>query len=129
MARPSPYRFTAPLDVRHSDPSGRTKTVLTAFAFEGPGISVAVPAGFVTDFASIPRALWWLYPPDGPWCQASVVHDVLYRTQPCERVVADALFLQAMAVSRVPAHRRWIMYLALRLAGGVAWKANQRRRK
>lgn len=125
----SKYRFTGPLDVRHSDPAGRTKTVLAAFAFEGPGDRIEVPAGFVTDFASIPRWLWWLYPPDGRWAQASVVHDVLYRFQLRNRAQADAIFLEAMAVARVPAHRRWIFYLSLRLFGGIAWRQNARRRR
>ena len=128
MAR-SAYRFTGPLDVRHSDPTGRTKTVLAPFAFVGPGIEVQVPAGFVTDFASIPRPLWAVYPPDGRWAQASVVHDVCYRQQWCTRALADALFLEAMKASRVPPHRRWIMYAALRLFGGFAWRANARRRR
>ena len=127
--RKSLYRFTGPLDVRHSDPTGRRKTVLSPFSFEGPGDRVEVPAGFVTDFASIPRWLWWLYPPDGRWAQASVVHDVLYRQQVRNRAAADAVFLQAMEVSKVPAARRWTFYLVLRLFGGAAWRENARKRK
>ena len=40
---------------------------------------IVVPVGFVTDFASVPRAFWSLYPPTGPWAPAAIVHDVSER--------------------------------------------------
>ena len=42
---------------------------------------ITVPAGFVTDLASIPRLVWSFYPPDGPWVKAAIIHDFLYDTQ------------------------------------------------
>lgn len=133
MARPSFFRFTGPcvtepaLDV---DPSGRTKRILQAFRLEGPyGLKVNVPRGFLTDFASTPRFLWPFYPPDGPWQQAAVVHDVLYREGEWNRAMSDSLFLRAMELLPVPAYRRWIFYLVLRLAGGAAWRENARKRR
>ncbi len=79
--------------------------------------TVVVPAGFVTDFASIPRALWWLYPPDGPWAEAAVVHDFLYSRPEVSRFLADALFWRMMRMSRVPWFRATVMYWAVRLFG------------
>src|SRR4051812_2279337 len=42
---------------------------------------IVAPAGFVTDLASIPRIVWSVYPPDGPWVKAAIIHDFLYYTQ------------------------------------------------
>jgi len=38
---------------------------------------VDVPKDFITDGASIPRGLWWLFPPVGRYFKAAVVHDYL----------------------------------------------------
>jgi len=51
-----------------------------------------VPAGFVTDFASTPRALWSVIPPTGRYQLAAVVHDFLYWDQGCTREQADTVF-------------------------------------
>lgn len=40
-------------------------------------LGLEVPDGFVTDGASVPRALWWLFPPTGRYFLAAVVHDYL----------------------------------------------------
>ena len=40
---------------------------------------VTVPAGFVTDLASVPRLLWAIVPRDGLHNGAAVVHDFLYQ--------------------------------------------------
>lgn len=52
---------------------------------------IVVPAGFVTDFASTPRALWSVIPPSGRYQLAAVVHDFLYWDQGCTREQADAI--------------------------------------
>jgi hypothetical protein len=62
--------------------------------FDGTAIKVCVPAGFVTDFSSIPRGLRWIV----QWSRvdiAGVVHDWLYR-MPCKggRHQADAIWRQ-----------------------------------
>ena len=105
-------------------PNGRDWRLLQALSFG----DILVPRGFVTDFASVPRALWWLYPPWGRYGPAAVVHDFEYRRQIRTRAEADALFLAGMAVLRVPAARRWTIYLALRCFGGFAWRANALKR-
>ena len=47
--------------------------------FDGQHVGiVVVPAGFATDFASVPRAFWRLLPPFGEYMLAAVVHDYLY---------------------------------------------------
>jgi hypothetical protein len=37
---------------------------------------VKVRKGFKTDFASVPRVLWWLCPPLGRYSKATVVHTI-----------------------------------------------------
>lgn len=83
---------------------------------EGSGFVVVVPAGALTDFASVPRFFWWLFPPSGQYNKAAVIHDDLYRSH-WRRVVADAIFLDAMTSLNVPWYIRWPMYLAVRLFG------------
>lgn len=84
----------------------------------GSGIVVTVPAGFATNLASVPRLLRWLFPPDGPWLAAAVLHDFLYGLKGCTRFLADALFREAMAGLKVTWKQRVIMYYAVRLFGG-----------
>lgn len=104
---------------------------------------ITVPAGFVTDFASIPWGLWNLFPPWGPHARPAIVHDFLYETsgtgvwravgdEPAGRYItrqadysrseADGIFREALGVVGVPGWRRTLMYRAVRLGGGSGWK-------
>lgn len=80
-----------------------------------------VPAGFVTDFASVPRLpLAYLLAGDTAH-RAAVVHDYLYRYAIEPRKSADRVFCEAMADSGVPGWRRTLMYGAVRAFGGGAY--------
>jgi hypothetical protein len=101
---------------------GRQKFILTkplrfTLSTNGGRVGVTVPAGFPTDFASVPRPLWPIFPPAGPWCEAAVVHDYLYSSRACSRFLADALFRECMAHCGVPVWRRMLMYYAVRVFG------------
>ena len=85
---------------------------------------IRVPAGFVTDFASVPRPVWWLFPPWAQYGNAAVVHDWLYWTQPFQREVADQAIAEGMHDMGVGRVAGWLIYRALRLFGGFGWKAN-----
>jgi hypothetical protein len=85
---------------------------------------IGVPAGFVTDFASTPRALWSVIPPTGRYQLAAVVHDFLYWDQACAREQADAIFRVAMAESNVKPFERDLMWQAVRRFGQSAWDDN-----
>ena len=85
---------------------------------------VVVPAGFVTDFASTPRALWSVIPPTGRYQLAAVVHDFLYWDQACAREQADAIFRVAMFESNVKPFERDLMWQAVRRFGQSAWDDN-----
>ncbi len=55
--------------------------VVQDFSYEvgclGSGEKITVPAGFVSDLASVPRIFWTLFPPDSSYSQAAVLHDWL----------------------------------------------------
>jgi hypothetical protein len=85
---------------------------------------IVVPAGFVTDFASTPRALWSVLPPTGRYQLAAVVHDFLYWDQACQREQADAIFRVAMSESNVKPRERDLMWRAVRQFGQSAWDGN-----
>lgn len=82
---------------------------------------VYVPAGFVTDFASVPRGLWNILPRVGQWDRAAVVHDFLYATNGLTRAQADAVFKEALCVCGVSGWRCTAMYAAVRCCGWKPW--------
>lgn len=91
------------------------------------GWFITVPAGFVTDFASIPRALWVWLPPTGKYGKAAVIHDYLYRTgeangEAVTKDYADAVFRRAMEELGVGRVRRTLMWLAVSVFGRGIWK-------
>jgi len=95
----------------------------------GSGWTITVPEGFETDGASIPRLLWILWPPfGGDYDQAAVLHDYLYRTafKCMERVVADAIFIEAMQVCGTGPWTRWPIFLGVRAGGWVTYRRYRR---
>ena len=91
--------------------------------------AVQVPAGFVTDFASIPRVFWWLLPTWEGYGPAAIVHDYLYWHQPVARAVADRAMFEAMTDQKVGWVKRQIIYRTLRAAGWMTWWSNNRKRE
>jgi hypothetical protein len=76
-----------------------------------------VPEGFETDLASVPR-LPVVYLLTGDTARAAaVVHDYLYSERKVSRKVADAVLREASEVSGVPAWRRWVMWVGVRIGG------------
>lgn len=99
------------------------------FHFESGEVGlVVVPAGFDTDYASVPRVFWSIYPPDGSYTEAAIIHDWLYWEQPPQlsRKQCDQVFLEGMAALGVPWHRRRIIYSSVRLGGWAAWNKNKK---
>lgn len=83
---------------------------------------IGVPAGFVTDLASVPRALWSILPPHGQYAKAAIVHDYLYQQAIGSKRYADDVFLEAMEVLGVARWRRMVMYWAVRCFGKGNYK-------
>jgi hypothetical protein len=89
------------------------------------GWRICIPKGFITDFASIPRALWGVVggPADGKYRKAAVVHDGLYRTLGLvTRPQADAVLLEAMKVSGCSWWERTVIYSGVRVGGSTSYK-------
>ena len=74
----------------------------------------AVPAGFPTDFASIPWFARWLISKIGPHSEAAVVHDWHYRSRSVPRDEADHVFLTAMKTAGVAWWQRYLMFACVR---------------
>ena len=79
---------------------------------------IEVPEGFLTDFASIPRGLWNLFPPTGKYGKAAVIHDFLYRMSDYDRKTCDKILLEGMECLGVNVATRQSIYWAVRLFGG-----------
>lgn len=91
------------------------------------GHVIEVPAGFQTDLASVPWFRRWLVSSWKGNARAAVVHDYLYaahgrRRYGLSRSQADGIFLEALGVTG--AKHRWLMWAAVRLWGGTAWRCN-----
>jgi hypothetical protein len=91
----------------------------------GSQLYITVPAGFVTDFASVPQEFWSVLAPNDRYSRASVIHDYLYWTQGCTREQADNLLLIAMKESSVSWWKRSAIYEGVRKGGENAWKSNE----
>ena len=83
---------------------------------------VAVPEGFITDFASVPRAFWSVMPPSGKYTKAAVLHDYLYQTHLVDKKTADNIFKEAMEVLGVSKFKIWSMYSAVKFFGASSYK-------
>lgn len=90
---------------------------------------LVVPAGFVTDLASIPRLfrnLPWL-DPNGLSRRPAVVHDWLYGSQPGRRYgkkFADS-FLRAALIAEGATHGdAMTFYYAVHWFGGSSWRGD-----
>jgi hypothetical protein len=85
---------------------------------------IEVPAGFVTDLASIPRIFWSILRPDGEYAHAAVIHDYLYWTQSRPRDVADEILKRDMQDLHVDRNSIAEIYAAVRAFGSGAWEDN-----
>ena len=83
---------------------------------------IQVPAGFVTDFASVPRIFQSIIPSWGKFGKASVLHDFCYSINFNSRRWSDIMFRKAMIASGTPTWKVNLMYWAVRVAGGFAWR-------
>jgi hypothetical protein len=124
-------RFTKILTVSPLG-DGRTWFLREEFGYdigsEGSGDSIDVPVGFLTDFASVPRPFWWLFPTWGRYGNAAVIHDFCYWQQEIDRRRSDQIFLEAMRVLGVGPITRTLLFSAVRVFGGIPWWRARRQR-
>ena len=112
--------FSGPLDLRAHKPG--EWVVLNPLIYESlSGRSYGIPAGFITDLASIPALLRPLYSQNDASRKAAVLHDSRYCLKHGDRKDADELFLEALERSGVGFLRRWSMYAGVRAGGWIYW--------
>lgn len=88
--------------------------------------TITVPAGFVTDLASVPNQVWHAFPKFGKWTGAAVIHDFLYRMQPdISRDEADRVFRDLLKADSVPYGTVRLFYRMVRELGGRAWDGHR----
>lgn len=133
-AQPVPFeKFNAPLDTQYDEAASQALgydvwRITKAFTFnvgsEGSDTFVNVPAGYLSDGASVPKFFWDLLPPWGVYGQAAVVHDILCETlsvtkagvaTPITRAKCDSIFKEAMIAAGTPVWKRNVMYIAVRV--------------
>lgn len=89
---------------------------------------IIVPAGFITDFASIPRPVKALINPVGRIRAGALVHDYLYHVRgelpdrKLTRRECDQIFLTIMKYSDMPFIKRHLAYRGVRLGGWLFWR-------
>ncbi|MDJ0521897.1 MAG: DUF1353 domain-containing protein [Planctomycetota bacterium] len=94
--------------------------LLEPIRYQGRDEWFTVPAGYETDFASVPQAFWWIVPRYGRYTKASVLHDHLCEKADAgefSRCDADGIFRRSMREEQVPRLRRWMMWAAVRWGG------------
>lgn len=79
-----------------------------------------IPAGFVTDGASIPRFAWRIidHPFRSDYIEVYVVHDYDYATGRVTRKEADERMLEGLKAAGMPWLKRYAVYWAVRWFGG-----------
>ncbi len=98
---------------------GRKVTLLEPYSFVDPtGAEWDVPDGYKTDGASVPTALWALYPPfTGTYRSAAVIHDYYCDTKTRSWQDTHKVFYYAMRAANVDEKTAKIMYGAVYLFG------------
>jgi hypothetical protein len=93
------------------------------------GKTITVPAGFVTDFASVPwygRAFISVL---GKHSIPAIVHDYLYWEQRCTRDQADDILKEAMGEYSSSWRDQMAVYYAVKYGAQSAWDQNRADRK
>lgn len=90
-------------------------------SYSDDGVTAVIEPGYVTDFATVPRIIWWLVPTYGNYTAATVLHDwMITDLLPTGQITSqrvDRVFREAMKALGVSMPRRWLMW------AGVRWGA------
>lgn len=112
------------------EPKGKAYRLAEDWHTDCKGIlpeKMTIPAGFVTDGASIPWFLWAICgdPMEVPRIYAAIVHDYLYELggTKSDRLRADEIYRDYNIALGMPKWRARIEYRALRMFGGSHWGA------
>lgn len=87
---------------------------------------VYVPAGFITDFASVPRVPFIFDVLGDIAHRSAVLHDYLYYCGNVSRYTADRVLLEAMKVDGVAPWKRQQIFWGVRIGGWKAWNEHRK---
>ena len=108
------------------EPISNGKAVLMQdYVYSINGYDIKVFRGFITDGASVPKSLQWLYDPFGKYIKAAVIHDYLYscyNNTGINRTLADKIFRHIMQETGVDIRTVRRFYTAVRCFGETSWK-------
>jgi Protein of unknown function (DUF1353) len=111
-----PFSDDAQVIVRQAD--DQFWELMRPLEYHGKVESFVVPAGMLTDFASVPRPFVWFIPQYGRYTMAAILHDYLWSRLAAKGklswIDADAIFRRALRELGVAFLRRWIMWAAVR---------------
>ena len=99
--------------------------LLEEYVYDINGYLIRVPKSFITDGASVPHSLQWLYNPYGKYINAAVIHDYLYSSYNntgINRTLADKIFRHIMQETGVDNKTVRRFYAAVRCFGETSWK-------
>lgn len=136
-------RFEGEICVRFL-PDGKNVEIEKPFTFhDSGGRPWYVTEGRTSDGASIPRIAWPIVggPYNGLHRDAALVHDEAYaccgvmvspdgdltKSHAFTRYDADRALLEGMVLRGVPLITRRLIYSAVRMFGGIAWRRNCRK--
>ena len=100
------------------------------FRYNGVDREIAVPEGMVTDLTSVPGFARIFVGRVGPHLEAAIVHDFLYiawqdmgerGVRREDRRFADRLIYAAMKAAGVHFFKRWLIYIAVMIFGGIPY--------
>lgn len=116
-------RFLDPLVIE--EVNATTWRLVREFRYDSAvlGARIIIPAGFVTDFLTIPRwpfVYWWL---GDRGRKSAVVHDFLYglHVGTTERRVADAVLEEALVCEGLSGWQRRLVAIGVRFGGSRYW--------
>ncbi len=119
-----------PAEVRAQGSRAQLYALREPFAVVLPdGVQIVVPAGFVSDFASVPAAAHWYLDDEAPEILfAAIVHDWLYAVQgfldvhQFTREECDEIFRRLMLACGARPAQAWVAHRAVRLFGRAHWQ-------
>jgi len=122
-----------PAEVRAHGSRAQLYALREPFAVVLPdGVQIVVPAGFVSDFASVPAAAHWYLDDEAPEIlYPALVHDWLYAVQGVldvhrfTREECDEIFRRLMLACGARPAQAWVAHRAVRLCGAAHWEKDR----
>lgn len=93
------------------------------------GEEIIIPKGYVTDFASVPRIFWVIFPPHFySYRKPSIIHDYLYTENKIilSRKESDKEFSELLKQNGAWCVTIFLFYSYVRLFGWIKWNKYKR---